>query len=129
MLGDTTLECQLEEKPLLWGCVKGHNWMSYCITNRVGFCARVELFGTLTGTVFCVYLMDHYGVISNILCIYTKCFLGTTQLGRQWTKGPVMRTKLVRIRLTWEALDQRTCDEDRAGENQATWEALEPITH
>jgi hypothetical protein len=30
-----------------------------------------------------------------------------------------MRKELVRIRLTWEVLDQRTCDEDRAGENQA----------
>ena len=30
-----------------------------------------------------------------------------------------MRTELVRIRLTWEALDQRNCDEDSAGENQA----------
>jgi hypothetical protein len=30
-----------------------------------------------------------------------------------------MRKELVRIRQTWEALDQRNCDEDRAGENQA----------
>jgi len=30
-----------------------------------------------------------------------------------------MRTELVRIRLTWEALGQRNCDEDRAAENQA----------
>ena len=30
-----------------------------------------------------------------------------------------MRTELVIIRLNWEALGQRNCDEDRAGENQA----------
>ena len=30
-----------------------------------------------------------------------------------------MRSVLVRIRLTGEALDQRNCDEDSAGENQA----------
>jgi hypothetical protein len=30
-----------------------------------------------------------------------------------------MRTDLLRIRLTWEALAQKSCDEDRAGESQA----------
>jgi hypothetical protein len=30
-----------------------------------------------------------------------------------------MRTELVRIRLTWEVLEQRNCDEKRAGENKA----------
>ena len=35
----------------------------------------------------------------------------------------------MRIRLTWELLDQRTCDEERAGENQANLGDTEPIMH
>jgi hypothetical protein len=30
-----------------------------------------------------------------------------------------MRTELVRVRLTWEALEEKSWDEDRADENQA----------
>ena len=59
-----------------------------------------------------MYLIDHYGVVSNMLCIYTQhAFLERHNSGA---------LEMVRIRPTWEALDQRNCDKDRVGENQAT---------
>lgn len=84
-----------------WGCLKGHNWMSYCITNHVRFCARVELFGTLTDS-FLVFNRPAISLLA-ILCVYIHSVFSWSDTTRT-------------------AVDQRNCDEVRVGENQVNLE-------